>query len=130
MGTNYYLETECCSLCNRPQERLHIGKSSAGWCFSLHVDSADGITSLDDWQALWSRPGARIVDEYGILITPSEMLRTIKDRTWGKERNFDQRFLSENHAEPGPKGLLRHRLGPHCIAHGEGTYDLLPGEFC
>lgn len=29
----------------------------------------------------------------------------------------------------GPMGLLRHKIGPHCIAHGAGTWDLIPGKF-
>lgn len=130
MGTNYYLETECCPSCKRPKDRLHIGKSSGGWCFSLHVDAGEGITSLADWQTLWSQPEARIVDECGVVITPAEMLRTITDRSWPNKRDVDTRYLDMNHAVIGPNGLLRHRLGSHCIGHGEGTYDLLPGEFC
>jgi len=130
MGTNYYLETECCPACKRPRDRLHIGKSSGGWCFSLHVDRDEGITSLDDWQALWGQSGTRIVDENGVTITPAEMLRTITDRSWPRERTLDARYLISNHAEAGPNGLLRHQIGPHCIGHGDGTYDLIPGEFC
>lgn len=38
-------------------------------------------------------------------------------------------FLASNHAEPGPNGLLRHKIGPYCLGHGEGTWDLMPGEF-
>ena len=39
MGTNYYFEdsSEVCECCGRGAESLHIGKSSGGWCFSLHV---------------------------------------------------------------------------------------------
>ena len=39
-------------------------------------------------------------------------------------------FHKANHSEPGPKGLLRHKLDPqHCIGHGHGTWDLIVGEF-
>ena len=46
MGTNYYLHrprTNECEHCGRADEAppLHIGKSSSGWCFSLHVRRAD-----------------------------------------------------------------------------------------
>jgi len=110
MGTNYYLTEESCPHCGRSGERLHIGKSSAGWCFALHV--TDDIKSLADWQALWSKPGAKIVDEYGDAFTPEAMLAGITERSW-------------KGGEP-----RRHPLdGSHCIGHGDGTYDLIPGEF-
>lgn len=67
MGTNYYLEPKPpCQCCGRPFEQLHIGKSSAGWCFALHVIPERGIKDLDDWVRIWSQPEARIVDEYCI----------------------------------------------------------------
>lgn len=50
MGTNYYLHTKPdCECCGRGFEPLHIGKSSGGWCFSLHVMPEDNINTLDDW---------------------------------------------------------------------------------
>ena len=61
MGTNYYLyQKPDCECCGRPFEPLHIGKSSAGWCFALHIMPEDGISTLLDWCALWSAPGAFI----------------------------------------------------------------------
>jgi hypothetical protein len=130
VGTNYYLERDICPHCSRSDEKLHIGKSSAGWCFSLHVDSDEGINSLADWQALWSAPDARIVDEYGRETSPDEMLSTITERAWPKrDQEHSPEFLRSNHAEPGPNNLLRHQIGRHCVGHGDGTYDLIPGEF-
>lgn len=111
MGTNYYVETECCPACKRPGAKLHIGKSSAGWCFALHVDADEGINSLEDWQHIWSAPGSRIVDEYGREHTAEDMLRTITQRVWKGEtpkRQTDTRF---------------------CVGHGSETYDLVVGEF-
>jgi hypothetical protein len=130
MGTNYYLERDVCPHCQRSDERLHIGKSSGGWCFSLHVDANEGINSLDDWKALWSAPGARIVDEYGCEASPEQMLETITKRACPqRDRNTPAEFYRSNHAEPGPNNLLRHQIGRHCVGHGDGTWDLIPGEF-
>ena len=44
MGTNYYLSSKPCSCCGRKDSQRHIGKSSAGWVFALHVypDQAKG----------------------------------------------------------------------------------------
>jgi hypothetical protein len=112
MGTNYYLHRECCDKCGRSADRVHIGKSSAGWCFSLHVDEEAGIMSLADWEGQWSQPNTRIMNEYGDVVPVDDMRRTILERTW-----------------KGPHGLRRHDIdGRHCIAHGDGTYDLIPGE--
>lgn len=146
MGTNYYLYNEPpCPHCGRLDEdaRLHIGKSSAGWCFSLHVIPEAGINDLDDWREKWGRPGAYITDEYGREIGVEDMLSTITQRQW--EANWDRRmarkglggyyeneadFHAKNHSERGPNGLLRHQIdGRHCIGHGSGTWDLIVGEF-
>ena len=129
MGTNYYLIEKTCPHCGRGDERLHIGKSSAGWCFSLHVDPDMGINSLADWEARWSKPDASIVDEYGEGVSPADMLRTITQRSWKGHATDDPHWLAQNEAVPGPNGLARHRIGRHCIGHGESTYDLMPGEF-
>jgi len=115
MGTNYYLKEEekpACECCKRPyvSNILHIGKSSFGWCFSLHVIPIEGINSLDDWKARWSQPDTSIENEYGDRVTPDDMLRKITQRG-------------------DPLVLKRHRIGDHCIGHGPGTWDLIPGEF-
>lgn len=127
MGTNYYLKTAACECCGLHDERntMHIGKSSYGWCFSLHVgkwlndsDDAPEAHSLKDWQALWSREGWIIVDEYKKPVTPEEMLRIITMRG-GDYGYAKQGYLAGRHDIDGR----------HCIGHGEGTYDYITGEF-
>jgi len=139
MGTNYYLHDKPdCNCCGRPFEALHIGKSSGGWCFSLHVIPGDNINTLDDWRALWSKPGAFIRDEYGEQITAQQMNKIITERgrefnwarpNWWGHYQSEAQFHGMNHSERGPKGLLRYRIGAHCIGHGEGTWDYIKGEF-
>lgn len=146
MGTNYYLHDKPdCECCGRPYEPLHIGKSSAGWCFALHVIPEEGINSLDDWVKRWSAPGAFIRNEYGDAISTAEMWDAITRRgragrdwddgkwwqgipgfySYASEADFHARNMSER----GPSGLLRARIGRNCIAHGEGTWDCITGEF-
>ena len=142
MGTNYYwIPKEPCECCKRPYEPIHIGKSSAGWCFGLHVIPADeakwvenvpetGINSLADWLGLWAT-GGEIVDENNSDISPAEMFGIIMNRCWPTRGNVrhDGIFRSQ-HSSPGPNGLLRHRIDcVFCIGHGEGTYDFLIGDF-
>ena len=157
MGTNYYFRKPLanhCEHCGRsdPPEELHIGKSSAGWCFSLHVHPEQNICSLADWETIW--PTGTIVNEYGENITPAEMFSVITGRSREKDWDSDwwapkpcgkdfkgnpvtipgytseAEFHRFNHSERGPNGLLRHRLdGHHCIGHGPGTYDYITGDF-
>jgi hypothetical protein len=114
MGTNYYLSQKPnCEHCGQPSgARLHIGKSSGGWCFALHVVPARGIYTLSDWRELWNKPGAVIRDEYGRSISIEEMEQYITNRSWFR----------------GP--LQRHDVdGQHCLGHGPGTWDYIAGDF-
>jgi len=138
MGTNYYLyEKTVCPTCGHTDEPLHIGKSSSGWCFSLHIYPDDGISTLQDWIERWSAPNSVIQDEYGDNISLEEMLRIITER--GRDREWEEKpcgyasweaFHAANNSLKGTNGLLRHQIdGRRCLAHGEGTYDLLSGDF-
>ena len=137
MGTNYYLKTKACECCGLHDERntMHIGKSSYGWCFSLHVDTYLNDTdepaaahSLEDWKVLWSKPGWVIVDEYLEQIPREKMLEIITDRRRDTPPSrFDYHM---NSAVPGPNNLVRHRIDyKHCVGHGEGTWDYIKGVF-
>lgn len=136
MGTNYYAilpGTNPCSHCGRSDnaEELHIGKSSGGWCFSLHVIPDKNTNTLDDWRELLSNPGVKIRDEYGQPIHFDYLMATITERTWPHENKKDMQWYLQNHAEPGPNGLARHkRDNIHCVGNGEGTWDYITGEFC
>lgn len=131
MGTNYYwYPGPACKCCKRPFEPLHIGKSSAGWCFSLHVMPERGIEDLDDWERFWKKEGSYIEDEYGTEITPDSMREIITDRSQPKTPKWTPENYRSNYAEPGPNNLARHRLeAGHCQKHGSGTWDCIIGEF-
>jgi hypothetical protein len=87
----------------------------------------DGIDSLEDWLKLFAISSMEIYNEYDTKISQTEMVDIITNRSWERTSGFDYR---SNHAEPGPNGLVRHRVdGVHCIGHGEGTWDLITGEF-
>jgi hypothetical protein len=144
MGTNYYwYEKPACACCERPYEPLHIGKSSAGWCFSLHIYPGKNINNLDDWKYLLSKVDSYILDEYDREITFSEMLEIITVRSgmfdsasnnyntlYGVFYTDEGDFHTQNSSERGPNGLLRHRTGVHhCVGHGEGTWDYIIGDF-
>ena len=72
MGTNYYsvrrsFEYESADLFwdrHFNEDCIHIGKSSMGWCFSLHVIPDRGINSLGAWVPILTDPERAIIDEY------------------------------------------------------------------
>ena len=129
MGTNYYHRTKICQCCGRYEER-HIGKSSYGWCFSLRIYPEDGIRNLDDWKGIFALRESEIFDEYGQKVGIRTMLSIIQDRDHPEESNWIQKDYRDNHAPPGPKNLVRHKLdGTHCVGHGEGTWDYIVGDF-
>jgi hypothetical protein len=91
MGTNYYLHRveNMCDHCGRADEdtTIHIGKSSGGWVFLLHV-GGDAPRTLMEWVKQIIDPDVEIRNEYGDVIDPTYMLRTILNRI-GKERSSD-----------------------------------------
>lgn len=136
MGTNYFLKPDACGHCGRSDERKHIGKSSAGWCFALHVYPEDGIRDLADWEPLFRKPGNKIEDEYRHPVMADAMIEHITKRSWKKTENIPfgytnwEDFYESNHAVPGPKNLIRHKAdNRYCIGYGNGTWDLMIGEF-
>lgn len=70
MGTNYYAVAP-------PNKRTHLGKSSVGWQFLL---KADYEWKREDAFGLWLErvhSAHRIVDEYGTVYTPSELIQYV-----------------------------------------------------
>lgn len=153
MGTNYYWrlrnqpetpKSEPCPHCGhtpKPEpepeverdEGIHIGKSSNGWCFALRVYPRElvcgwKIHTLSDWlHAIRSDDSREVVNEYGDVVDYETLGNIILKRSWQRpDTGFD---YERNHAVPGPDGLARHKLGGFCIQHGEGTYDLVVGDF-
>src|ERR1035438_3118957 len=131
MGTNYYLHENICPHCGRGDEPLHIGKSSGGWCFALHVIPELGLNTLNDWEKRWRGAQAVIKNEYGDAIPSSMMIATIVSRNHASIGGLGASWYEQNHAEPGPQGLARHKIGAAggCVGHGEGTWDYIQGEF-
>lgn len=132
MGTNYYHVV-------RGKPDRHIGKSSGGWCFALHVYPEDGINTLVDWIKVLGK-GGRILNEYRERITFKTFFEAVAKRHWNTPSNEERavkagytslaHFHEANHSEPGPNNLLRSKVdGKHCIGHGDGTWDYIIGEF-
>lgn len=136
LGTNYYLVRQSNSFCpeckHDPDEViLHIGKSSMGWCFHLHVIPELNLNSLKDWQREFAQSRQFIRNEYHEVLSVEDMLDIITKRRGreGKEP-WSEEMYRQNYAEPGPNNLVRSKVdGRHCVGHGEGTWDLIAGNF-
>jgi hypothetical protein len=97
---------------------IHIGKSSGGWCFSLHIYPELGVHTLADWKVFAPTliaEGWRIEDEYRDAITLDELWGVVERVDWERWNG---------------RPLLRADLSyGHCVGHGEGLYDYITGEF-
>jgi len=124
MSINFYAHINL----GGPVVKLHIGKSSAGWCFALCVHPEHGINLLADWRTVWEQPQVTIVDEYGDVRTVADLVDTITNREW--RGIHDARWWRDNCAVDGPRGLARqtyHATLPPDPA--SDTYTLISGEF-
>jgi len=102
----------------------------------LHVIPESGINTLLDWYNEIAKGGV-IKNEYDEIITVDELRGIIQNR--GREKDWNKppymydswaEFHRLNNSEKGPNGLLRHKIdNRHCVGHGEGTWDLITGEF-
>jgi hypothetical protein len=134
MGMNYYWhEKSPCPTCGHLVDGKHVGKSSAGWVFALHVYPEDEINDLEDWERLWSQ-GGLILDECGDEVSTDEMRQVITRRSWTKKdkplmyESWDQ-FHRDNGSEEGPNGLARALPSSRMLKHGAGTWSCFIGEF-
>ena len=82
MGTNYYWTPPKCDHCGRDDGARHVGKSSFGWRFTLHV--YDDVPDLAAWIAKFNEPGSTLKDEYGRDVTSVQLFDLIYAKRDGK----------------------------------------------
>ena len=152
MGTNFYFFTGLDRTCTCPEcghehkvpERIHIGKSSFGWYFTLHKAAlADGsvLTNLADWVAfIKDHPQGHIEDEYHQPIKLEDLIPIIKrsGKTYDNSARRKDLKQVEGDVVPeqsgygyltlvGKKGLLyvnTSQLGE------DGLYTISDADFC
>jgi hypothetical protein len=131
VGTHYYLREFFPALEFNPDPNTrHIGESSVGWCFSLHVFPGEGIHNLDDWIVMFESPTSSIEDEYGTELSAAKMLEVIRERSWNGDAVAGAYDVAKGRVSLGPNGLMRSAIdGRYCIGHGAGTWDLRAGDF-
>ena len=88
MGMNHYIKTgkkklEHCYACgfdHEVDELIHVGKSSIGRYYTLHLDKERGLYDLETWKKFIEKSlaeGAKIVDETGDELTYEDLLHSI-----------------------------------------------------
>lgn len=126
MGTNYYL-VDTCSHCGH-ETQFHIGKSSGGWVFAVHIYPDKGLKTWADWKEFLKDKS--IEDEYGIYVELNRLIEIVENRKSHTSHTLDKEWYSRNYAEPGPNGLVRSKVdGTRCVGHGEGTWDYFINDF-
>lgn len=125
MGTNYYLKPNVCERCGRGEERIHIGKASAGWKFCFREYREDWrdfkIKSVAEWRSVIAIDWNEIEDEYGHGV--------LKCDFWGMvERKQGDQWDGVNTPPPNDNRHQRHR-DDHCYLDPEG-YRMDDSEFC
>ena len=137
MGMNYYCETgrmfevECdCGFRHMMPETLHIGKSSWGWTFSLHVIPEKGLECWRDWEEVL-KDARRIYNEEGENVSLEELRETVLHRA--RELNDEEKARMEEIAERDGYFLDRRSWlfgGEDSRKQGEdGDYSIITGEF-
>lgn len=103
--------------------RIHIGKSSCGWKFCLHIYPNHNINSFKDWYDILQNDEYIITDEYNEVISINKMINIItkKPRVYKKE---DTGKIIDNQYIVSEVGLLQHSYQGFIVVKNE-TYDYL-----
>lgn len=90
MGTNYYAKMNICPTCKRPDEEVHIGKSSHGWKFMFQLNGKyyKNITELKQFLS-----DKRIEDEYGGTVTIDDFWKMVEEKQKEKGEGGTDRDL-------------------------------------
>lgn len=127
MKMNYYFQKYHFDRGPNPHPKIHIGKSSGGWCFQLHVIPELGLNDWEDWHDYIRRSyDHQIVNEEGRDISTAELWYIVTQR---RAKAIPPNLGQVNFAVLGPNNLLRSPVSHYCIGHGSGTWDLITGEF-
>lgn len=78
MGTNYYAKINICPTCKRPEEEIHLGKSSYGWKFMFQYNGGKMYQTAEEMRR-WL-VGKVIEDEYGKRVSQKAFWKMVHDK--------------------------------------------------
>lgn len=82
MGTNYYAQINKCDHCGRSADRVHLGKSSGGWTFTVDISHGE-FKDFDSLKRfLHSEEVSEIRNEYGEEISEDEFFDIVLERNY------------------------------------------------
>lgn len=94
MGTNYELVNNYCIHCGRG-ERIHLGKSSMGWVFTLQYNNGQYYKNWEEmkiWLQSEHQKGNIIKDEYDNKKSLKDFIRLVETK---QKREENRRHTSE-----------------------------------
>lgn len=122
MGTNVYLLNRVCQHCDRPAQRIHVGKSSSGWTWlwrgyrgweAEELPFGRPILSGADWWEVLAtslankREPGQIVDEYSKTYTLDELRTWVESKRGASRRHSELTGYSDDFAQPdGPDDIV------------------------
>lgn len=127
MGTNFYLELPESTAKHFESNPIHIGKSSAGWVFTLNAKqtkaTASVLVCLDTWEKWvpYLKMGV-IVDEYGSKVTYEEFVFRVTE----KNRTYC-RWVASHPGTSLPSLKMGRRVQRSNVI---GRYSVSSGEWC
>lgn len=89
MGTNYYAKINICPTCRKPEEEIHLGKSSFGWQFSFQYNDGKFYKNIEEMKK-WLFDKV-IENEYGEIVLHNDFWKMVKE----KQKTIDPEKLSD-----------------------------------
>ncbi len=88
MGKNYYAKIDICPACNRPQQIIHLGKSSYGWKFMFNYQGGTyykNVKQMKEWLK-----DKKIESEYGDNVSPAKFWKMVHDKQKEESQNMKE----------------------------------------
>lgn len=87
MGTNYHAKINICPCCKRPEEEVHLGKSSLGWSFALQYNGGRFYGDFKEMKE-WLKDKV-IENEYGEKVSVEDFVKMVEDKKNIKDHSAD-----------------------------------------
>lgn len=87
MGTNYYAKINICPCCKRPEETVHLGKSSYGWTFALQYNGGKFYVNFKEMKK-WLKDKV-IENEYGEKVSLDDFVELVESKKKIKNPDAD-----------------------------------------
>lgn len=88
MGTNYYAKIDICPACERPQQIIHLGKSSYGWKFMFAYNGGIYYKNVKEMKKFLV--GKLIESEYGDKVSPAKFWKMIEEKQKAEGQNIKE----------------------------------------